>query len=207
MQKLTKRLLIGQVLVIPCHGLWAQTTFETFGGTEEMVIEAWFFKGLTDDYKLNVFSLNEVVHDYDSDQNTFLSYTVFGYDVWKGFGPLLGTRIMEGRTSGLAGIQYGKGGERFFITTNLATEIRDDPFFEWYILTQYRFPINDHLSFFGQFQNSTNFNDEAHDFSLQRLRIGLSWQKFQFGLGLNTYQLGADWTFESTPGGFLRLEF
>ena len=185
----------------------AQTTIENFTGTDEMVVEAWFFKGITEDYRFNIFSLNEVVHNYDSEENIFLSYTVFGYDVWKGFGPLLGARLVEGRSSGLAGIQYAKGGDRFLLTTNFSAEIRENPFLERYLLTQYRFPLTDQLNFFGQFQNSTNFNEDAHSFSLQRLRVGLSWKKLQFGVGLNSYQFGDNWDFDSNQGGIARLEF
>lgn len=185
----------------------AQTTLETFAGTDEMIIEAWFFKPLTEDYKFTIFSLNDAVINYDTEESEFVSYTVLGYDAWKGFGPVVGGRIFDSRASALAGIQWNKAGERFLITTNFTTELRDSPFYELYLLAQYRFPFNEKLSFFSQFQNSTNFDGDGHLFSFQRLRAGLSLKKFQFGLGLNVYQFGDDWDLESDPGLFVRLEF
>ncbi|MEO1012206.1 MAG: hypothetical protein AAFX53_12925 [Bacteroidota bacterium] len=185
----------------------AQTTLETFAGLDEMVIESWFFKPLTSDYAFNIFSLNDVIIDYDTEETAFVSYTVLGYDAWKGLGPVVGSRVFEGRASALAGVQWAKTGEGFFITTNFTTEIRDNPLYEWYLLAQYRFPINDKMGFFSQFQNSLNFNGDGHLFTFQRLRIGLSWDTLQAGLGLNTYQNGEDWDFESDPGFFIRLEF
>ncbi|UOY06503.1 hypothetical protein L0P88_21585 [Muricauda sp. SCSIO 64092] len=185
----------------------AQTTIETFSDTDGMIIEAWFFKPLTEDYKFTIFSLNDAVIDYDSETAEFVSYTVLGYDAWKGFGPVLGGRVFDGRTSALAGIQWNKAGEGFLITTNITSEVRDAPLYEWYLLTQYRFPLNQKLGFFGQFQNSTNFDGNGHLFSFQRLRVGLSMKTLQFGLGLTTYQFGNDGDFEADPGIFVRLEF
>ncbi|BFP43153.1 hypothetical protein FGF1_39980 [Flavobacteriaceae bacterium GF1] len=185
----------------------AQTTIETFSNTDGMIIEAWFFKPLTEDYKFTIFSLNDAVIDYDTEVTEFVSYTVLGYDAWKGFGPVLGGRVFDGRASALAGIQWNKAGEGFLITTNITTEVRDAPLYEWYLLAQYRFPLNQKLGFFGQFQNSTNFDGDGHLFSFQRLRVGLSVKTFQFGLGLTTYQFGNDGDFEADPGIFVRLEF
>ncbi|WP_422083656.1 hypothetical protein [Ulvibacterium sp.] len=185
----------------------AQTTIETFAGTDELIIEAWFFKPLSRDYKFTIFSLNDAVIEYDTEEAEFVSYTIIGYDVWKGFGPVSGGRVFDGRASALAGIQWANTGERFLITTNITTEIRDAPFYEWYLLAQYRFPLNEKLNFFGQLQNSTNFNSDSHLFTFQRLRVGAGLKKFQFGLGLNTYQFGNGWDFEIDPGVFLRLEF
>ena len=202
-----KSLILFGILLVMYKVSSAQTTIETFAGTDEMVVETWFFKPITEDYKFSIFSLNDVVVDYETEDSEFVSYTVLGYDVWKGFGPVVGGRIFDGRASALAGVQWAKAGEQFFITTNVTTELRDNPFYEFYLLAQYRFPINETLDFFSQFQNSTNFNSDSHDLSFQRARVGLSWNKFQFGIGLNTYQFGENWDFESDPGFFLRLDF
>ncbi|PRX54602.1 hypothetical protein [Flagellimonas meridianipacifica] len=186
---------------------FSQTTIESFFATEEMVVETWFFRPLTEDYKLSIFSLNDAVIDYETEDASLVSYTVLGYDLWKGFGPVVGGRFFDGRASTLAGVQWAKAGEQFLITTNFTTELRNDPLYEFFLLAQYRFPLNEKLGFFSQFQNSTNFNSQVHEFSFQRLRIGLSWKKYQFGLGTNTYQYGENWDFEIEPGLFIRLEF
>ncbi|MGD1840987.1 MAG: hypothetical protein ACFB0B_08845 [Thermonemataceae bacterium] len=204
--KLKSLFLFGILWLLTQMG-YSQTTLETFAATEEMVVESWFFKPLTDDYKFSIFSLNDVVVDYETEGSEFVSYTILGYDVWKGFGPVVGGRIFDGRASALAGIQWVKAGEQLLISTNITTELRDNPFYEFYLLAQYRFPISKKLNFFSQFQNSTNFNNDAHSLSFQRTRVGLSLQKLQFGLGINTYQFGEEGDFESDPGLFVRLEF
>lgn len=186
---------------------FAQTTLEAFTTPDNLTLEGWFFKPLTEDYKLTLFSLNEAILAYDTEETTFVSYNVIGYDVWKGFGPVIGARILEGRGSALAGIQWAKASKKFLITANLTTEIRDNPFYELYFLAQYKFPINDKIGFFSQLQNSTNFTDNGHDFSFQRLRAGISWKTYQVGAGLNTFQYGEDFDFEIDPGIFIRVEF
>ena len=185
----------------------AQTTLETFFATEEMTVESWFFRPLTKDYKLGIFSLNDATIDYQSEEANFVSYTVVGYDIWKGFGPVLGSRFFSSRASAMAGLQWSKSNENLLIVSNFTTEIRNEPYYELFLLTQYRIPLNNHIGLFSQFQTSTNFNSKIHDFSFQRLRIGLDWNIYQFGLGSNTYQLGKDRNFESDFGFFIRLEF
>ncbi|MBP2831094.1 hypothetical protein J8281_02740 [Aquimarina sp. U1-2] len=186
---------------------YAQTTLEAFTTADNLTLEGWFFKPLNEDYKLTLFSLNEAIVEYNTEETTFVSYNVIGHNVWKGFGPVVGARILEGRGSALAGIQWAKASEKFLITTNFTTEVRDNPFYELYILAQYKFPIDEKISFFSQLQNSTNFNNDRHDFSFQRLRVGISWKKYQVGAGLNTFQFGDDWDFEIDPGIFVRVEF
>ncbi|WP_299530192.1 hypothetical protein [Ulvibacterium sp.] len=202
------KVVLGFFAVFACRQQsFSQTTIESFFATEEMVVESWFFKPLTEGYELSIFSLNDAIIDYKTEDVALVSYSVLGYDIWKGIGPVLGGRFFDGRASALAGVQWAKAEEKFLITTNFTTELRNEPFYEFFLLTQYRFPLNENLGFFSQLQNSINFNSEVHEFSFQRLRIGLSWKKYQFGLGTNTYQYGENWDFEIDPGIFLRLEF
>ncbi|UJH66090.1 hypothetical protein [Allomuricauda sp. SCSIO 65647] len=202
------KLVLGVILLLTfTPNNYSQTTLETFFGMEEMVVESWFFKPLTENYEWSIFILSDAVIDYETEEASLVSYTVLGYDVWKGFGPVSGGRFFDGRASALAGVQWARAGEQFLITTNLTTELRSQPFYELFLLAQYRFSMNEDLGFFSQFQNSINFNKDSHEFSFQRLRLGLNWKKYQFGLGTNTYQYGEDWDFEIDPGIFVRVEF
>ena len=184
----------------------AQTTMEVFSSDDTLILEAWWFKTLEVNPKFNFFSINEAIHNYDLETTQYMSYTIAGYEIAKGFGPVLGARFLQNRASGLAGVQYAKYSPVFFITTNFTSEIRNNPFFEWYMLLQYRPKFNEKLKLFTQFQNAINFSSEGHDFSFQRLRIGLDFGFLQGGLAINTTQLGKDWVFDTEPGVFLRME-
>ena len=185
---------------------FSQFVVEPFVGDDNIVIESWFFKTIDEKGKFNVFNLNEAIYDFDTETTSFLSYAVFGYDLKKGFGPALGWRFTEPDGAALGGVQYAYYQENFFITANLTSEFRKNPNIELYSIIQYRKKINDKLAAFSQLQFSTIFRDESHNFSFQRLRLGVDFGKFQTGLGLNQTQFGRNFDYSADPGIFLRME-
>ncbi|MEM8907203.1 MAG: hypothetical protein AAGD05_05090 [Bacteroidota bacterium] len=185
----------------------AQTVVEAAFSAEELIIETWWVKALDNKYKWSLFNLNEANYNWDTQATSFVSYAVLGYDAWKGLGPALGYRISGARASLLAGLQYTFYQKDFFITTNFTSEIRDHPFFEFYLLTQYRKKWFKKSAFFGQWQSSINFSEAGHDFSFQRLRLGLDWGLVQLGVALNQVQVGKSADSKLHPGVFARLQF
>lgn len=200
------RILLTCIFLFFFKASIAQTTVEMFTSDDNLIMEAWWFKTLEANPRFNFFSINEAIHNYDLETTQFMSYTIAGYEIAKGFGPVVGVRFLQNRTSALGGFQYAHYTPVFFITTNFTSEIRDRPLFEWYALLQYRPKLTEKLKGFVQFQNSINFNTNRHDFSFQRLRVGLDFGFLQGGLALNTTQLGEDWDFDIEPGVFLRIE-
>ena len=204
--RIPKHLVFCIAFLVFANKNYAQISIEASSSDENFIVEAWWFKTLEINPKFNIFSLNEAIHNYEIKETQYMNYTVIGYEINKGFGPVVGARFLENRVSGLAGIQYAYYTPTFFIATNITSELRSNPFFEWYILLQYRPQLSETLKLFTQLQNGINFNEEGNDFSFQRLRIGLDFNFLQAGLALNTTQLGKNWDFDAEPGIFIRLE-
>ncbi|WP_299364046.1 hypothetical protein [Winogradskyella sp.] len=201
-----KSIFLSCILSVSFQISYGQTSIETFSSEDNFIVEAWWYKVIEANPKFNVFSLNEAIHNYGIEETFFMNYTIVGYEISKGFGPVAGARFLSDRVSGLAGIQYAYYTPIFFITTNITGELRSNPLFEWYTLLQYRPKLTEKLKLFAQFQNAMNFDESGNDFSLQRLRVGLDFKWLQAGFALNTTQTGKDWDFDAEPGLFLRLE-
>ncbi|MEO1022885.1 MAG: hypothetical protein AAFW89_10090 [Bacteroidota bacterium] len=185
---------------------YAQFVIEPFVASEQTVVETWAFKTIDPNKQFNVFNLNEAAYDHDRETTSLFSYTVFGVDIKKGFGPALGWRFTPGYAAFLGGLQYSIYTKSVLVTLNLTSEFKKNPNIEGYALAQYRFQLSEQLGFFSQLQWSTNVADGNHDFSFQRIRVGLDLAPFQFGLGINQNQFGTNLDNEVFPGLFTRIE-
>ncbi|MEL7119750.1 MAG: hypothetical protein AAFO07_09925 [Bacteroidota bacterium] len=184
-----------------------QTVLESSLTDDRFTVETWWTKPIDKQYKFVLFNLNTAEYLFDLDQSQFMSYSVLNIDVWKGLGPVIGTRILQDKVAGLVGIQYTFFSQTVFITTNFTTETKSNPDFEFYTLAQYRPKLSRLLNGFIQTQLSFNFNANQHLFSFQQIRLGPDFKTYQFGLAINQFQLGSNWENEVHPGIFFRLEF
>lgn len=107
-------LLVGLLIAITCiRTANGQDVIEASIGEEFLNVETWITKPLDKDYKWNIFSLNTAERNLELDQTNFMSYTIVSYDLFKGFGPTVGTRILKDRVVALGGPQYTFYSERF----------------------------------------------------------------------------------------------
>ena len=201
-------LLVGLPVAILCvRKAHAQDVVEASIGSEFFNVETWITKPLVKDYKLSIFSLNTAERNLDLDETNFMSYTIVSYDLFKGFGPTLGTRILKDRVVALGGPQYTFYSERFLFTANFTSEFKSNPDFEFFSIIQGRPEVSKKLDGFLQGQFSFNFNNDQHLLSFQYVRIGADFGMIQTGLAFNQFQFGDDLDYDFQPGLFLRLEF
>ncbi|MFV1885087.1 MAG: hypothetical protein ACMZ7B_11410 [Balneola sp.] len=184
-----------------------QTVFETASTDDNFLIESWWVKPLDPEYKFTLFNLNTAEYNYELEEAILMSYSIISYNAFKGFGPALGTRILPNKLVALGGIQYTFYREKFFVTANFTSEIKDKPDFEFFSIIQYRPKITNKLKGFFQGQFSFNFNSDIHLLSFQQLRLGADLGLAQTGLAVNQFQFGSNWDYDFQPGLFLRFEF
>ncbi len=188
------------------HQTSAQFVLEPFASKDNLILESWYYNSIDEARRLSIFNLNEANYNYETGGTSFLSYGVVGFNWKKGFGPITGWRLTAASSAALAGLQYGIYGEDFFVFFYLNSELKKDPNFEFYSISQYRRKINDKLKAYGQLQFSNNFKDNAHYYSFYRLRLGVDLGKIQTGFGLEQTLIGEDWDYDIAPGLFVRLE-
>ena len=204
--RLTKSILLSVLGLVISQQSFSQYVLEPFVSDDNMILESWYYNTITESKRLSLFNLNEVNYNYDTESSSLLSYGVLGYDLAKGFGPIVGWRLSALSSATLAGVQYGLYRENFFAFFYLNSELKNNPNFEFYTITQYRPQITDRFKGFGQLQISKNFNEDMHTYSLYRLRLGADLGKIQTGVGVDQTFAGGDWESNIAPGVFLRLE-
>ncbi|WKN41499.1 hypothetical protein [Tunicatimonas pelagia] len=197
-------LLVGFIIHVPLYG---QTVLETAATDENLIVETWWIKPFDDEYKLSLFSLNTAEYNYDSEESIFMSYSLLNYNLFKNWGPAVGTRLLPDRAVALSGVQYSFYREEFFVTANVTSEIKRSPDFEVFSIVQYRPRFSEKVKGFFQGQFSFNFNAETHLFSFQQFRLGGDFGLIQTGIALNNFQFENDWEYDFQPGLFFRLEF
>ena len=195
------------LLVVTSFQIKAQTVLESTVTDETFIMETWWTKSIDKEYKFVLFNLNTAEYNFNLKEATFMSYSILNIDLFKGFGPVVGTRVLKDRVVGLGGFQYTHFREGIFITANFTSELRGNPDFELFSLIQYRPQITEKIKGFTQGQISFNFNSQSHIFSFQQLRLGVDLGLIQTGFALNQFQFGQDWLYNIQPGFFLRLEF
>ncbi len=195
------------LLVVTSFQIKAQTVLESTVTNEAFIMETWWTKSIDKEYKFVLFNLNTAEYNFDLKEIIFMSYSILNMDLFKGFGLVVGTRILKDRVVGLGGLQYTYFREEIFITTNFTSEFRENPDFEFFSLIQYKPQITEKIKGFIQGQFSFNFNSDTHIFSFQQLRLGADLGLIQTGLAINQFQFEQDWLYNIQPGFFLRLEF
>jgi len=198
---------IGILLFLTSYQAKAQTVLESTLTDKQFIFETWWTKPLDSAYKFVLFNLNTAEYRFDTDQTIFLSYSILSYDLWKGLGPAIGSRIVQDKVVGLGGVQYTYYRKKGFITANFTSELKDNPDFELFSIVQYRPRLSEKLNAFLQGQFSFNFNADEHIFSFQQFRFGVDVGTMQTGLAINHLQFGSEWEYEFQLGGFFRLNF
>ncbi len=207
MNTLFKLSITGILLLTKCTISIAQNVFETASTKDNFLIESWWVKPFDLEYKFTIFNLSAAEYNYESGQVGFMSYSILNYNVIKGFGPAIGTRLLPDKLVPLGGLQYSFYREKFFLTANFTSEFKAQPDFELFSIIQYRPPITEKLKGFFQGQFSFNFNPDGHLISFQQLRLGADFGLVQSGLAINQFQAGSEWAYDIQAGLFLRFEF
>ena len=118
------------LLVVTSFQIKAQTVLESTVTDETFIMETWWTKSIDKEYKFVLFNLNTAEYNFNLKEATFMSYSILNIDLFKGFGPVVGTRVLKDRVVGLGGFQYTHFREGIFITANFTSELRGNPDFE-----------------------------------------------------------------------------
>jgi hypothetical protein len=157
--------------------------------------------------RLGIFARNRTTVDYDKQVSTFglidLSYNlVEGLDVvaeaqfspQAGFVPRLGLQYFH---------QFGDLSTYFLSTVSLS----ENPDSENVASLQYKPKITEEMKLYSSLEALTNIGGEGHNFSVQRLRLGLDASGFQFGVAGDFLEIGNEAQVSCNVGGFVSGEF
>ena len=199
------RLLIGILLLMAQNPVLSQS-LELMPGTERFFGDVQWLKPLSEDYRWTVFSRTRVTVDYEGNTDLF-SGAYFNYTTPSGFGGTILGRISSNDSGSDIGIHYTKSNDRLTIFALPFINLNDELLYGWFSIVRYKPPLGESLSLYTSLELFSTLNDLGHNFSVQRMRLGLQQGKYQWGFALNVSEVGRDFDSQANPGVFVRREF
>ena len=199
-------LLILSIACLAFAKVSAQS-IEFMPGTEGVFVDVQWLRTFDKANKWSLFSRSRATVDYNEQTNLFTG-AYFNYTTRSGVGGTMLGKIATSWAGGDAGVHFFKAGESFLIYALASIELRSEWAYSWFSIVRYTPALRSTWRLYSSLELFSNFNDEGHVASVQRIRIGLDRRGYQFGLALNLSGLGHDYsTTDANPGIFLRKQF
>lgn len=193
---------------------------EIFAGDKKSTLDIMFFKFIKTKEKTNspflFFNRNRVGVDYKMTETTnlpqfgFTEAISYNSPKLKGFAPVGVVSILNKVVSPKIGVQYAKIQKDFTIFSWAVTETLPNPNIDVFILARYTPKMSEQMHLYTQvelFNSFPTFEQNAFSF-VQRLRLGLKVNEFQFGVGFDFTESGTiNLIHTNNSGGFIRYEF
>ncbi len=181
---------------------------ELFPGNAYFFSDIQFLKNFDSKYRFTIFSRTRAQVTYDEDQVSFFSAAYLNYTTKPGLGISVIGRMNNFGSNVDGGLHFLKKNKQFTFFGILSLSLTDEGAYSWFSIIRYRPAINERWKVYTSFELFTAFKKEDHLASIQRLRVGLDYKSYQFGLAANLAELGNDFIFtDDNYGVFLRKEF
>lgn len=182
-------------------------SFELMPGTERIFVDAQWLKTFDKKNQWSLFSRTRATVDYDENTNLFTG-AYLNYTTRSGFGGTIVGRISTNGAGGDAGIHFFKVSDKFLIYALASVAIQSPFVCSWFSIIRYYPKLGDKWKLYSSLELFSSFNNDGHVASVQRIRLGLDRQGYQFGLGLNLTGLDNEYsTTDTNPGIFIRKQF
>lgn len=177
-------------------------------GTERLFVDAQWLKSLDEDYRWTLFSRSRATAEYDNNQTDLFTGAYLNYTTTSGLGTTLVGRISS-REAGLdIGIHYFKANKNFLIYALPSVSLKSSLNYSWFSIIRYTPVLGEKTRLYSSLELFAAFRQSQYLASVQRLRLGLDLQGYQFGLALNLSGLGDDFPgSDINPGLFIRKQF
>ena len=176
-------------------------------GTERIFADIQWLKPLGDDYKWTIFSRTRATVDYEDENRDFFSGLYLNYTMKSGFGASLVGRL----SSADAGVDVGPHFIRqtkevtFFALASIS--LQSELSYSWFSILRYTPEISEKWKAYSSLELFSAFREEGHVVSVQRIRLGLDRDGYQFGFAVNFRATGRPYRLRATnPGLFFRKQ-
>lgn len=153
---------------------------------------------------LELFSRNLPSVNYDNEVNYF-GLVSLGYNLWDGLNVLAQTQfIPEVGAAPRLGLEYFKQIRDFGFYVEAVSTIEKNPQVELLVNIGYQ-PVTEDLRFVANLEAITLLSEKGHDYSAQKLRLGLGAGKYEVGPAINLEEVSGEVNYN--VGGFIKVNF
>lgn len=213
-------LLMGIAALLIRGAAFSQIPVELFMGNEKATFDLMFFKyfknGKGENSRFLFFNRNRVSVDYRMTpaewlpQFGFTEAVSYNHPLLKGFAPVAVGQVFNTGVYPKAGIQFYKSMGNFTLFTWLITETLSKPMIDYYLLSRFEPSFTAKLGLFiqAEFVNGFRTDPEKNNIFVQRFRLGLKTQAWQYGIGSDFTEAEYDnYSFRYNTGIFVRYVF
>ena len=182
-------------------------SLEIMAGNSHVFADLQWLKPFDQQFRWSLFSRTRMTVDYDNRANLF-SGAYLNYTSKAGIGGSLVGKISQ--TSGAAadaGAHIFKAKPNWMLFGLATVGLKKDLEYSWFSIFRFTPAISSHWKWYTSLELYHLFRKDGHAFSVERIRLGLDWKGFQFGLAGDFQQSGRDFTPSENWGGFVRKSF
>lgn len=182
-------------------------SLELMPGTERVFVDAQWLTFFDQGHKWTLFSRSRATADNEENTNLFTG-AYLNYTTGSGLGGTLVGRISNLGSGGDLGVHFFKAKDGLMLYALGSLALSSELSYSWFSIFRFMPPLSENWDIYSSLELFSSFNREGHEASVQRIRLGLMRNGYQFGLGFNLSGLGRHYSpTDSNPGLFLRKQF
>ena len=179
---------------------------ELMTGHEELFVDVQWLKFLGNEKQFSVFNRTRATVTYENQTDVFTG-AYFNYSLKSGLGLSAVGKIGSNGAGVDAGVHMFKLKPNYQLFALVSVGVKNQLEYSWFSILRVTPPIRENWRLYTSIELYTLFGQTTHLVSVQRLRLGLDYRRFQFGFAANFGEFGSDWTSQSNIGGFIRKSF
>lgn len=181
-------------------------SLELMMGHERIFADAQWLKFMDAKKQWSIFSRTRATVNYDNASNLFTG-AYLNYTLKNGLGASLVGKIGNTGGGADAGIHIFKANSKWMLFGLASIGLKNQLEYSWFSILRFTPKINAKWKGYFSLELFNLFGKEQHIISVQRIRLGVDYKGFQFGLAGNFSEQGAEWTGNSNIGIFVRKSF
>ena len=204
-QGILKRLCLFILFIIFCANTKAQS-FEIMPGTKRMFVDAQYLKFFDIENRISLFSRARATAEYDEQNTDLFTGAYLNYTTSSGFGGTILGRISSNSSGVDAGIHFFKASKSFVIYALPSINIGDELLYSWFSILRFTPELSKDWKFYTSLELFSAFTQVGHLSGVQRIRVGVDRNGYQFGVAVNLYESRFS-DIDVNPGVFFRKQF
>lgn len=193
-----KKYVITCLLGLFCASSLGQS-LEIMVGHEGLFADAQWLKFLDEKKHVSIFSRTRATVNYENQTNLF-SGAYLNYTLKNGLGASLVGKIGNSGAGADAGIHIFTAKKNWMLFGLASMGLQEEFQYSWFSIFRYTPRITDEWKFYSSLELFSLFESGNHLISVQRIRLGMDYQQFQFGIASNFTEIGENWTGRTNVG-------
>ena len=204
---LIKTAITFAVLFFAC-GKWATAqSLEIMAGGEYVFADLQWLKPFDQQHRWTLFSRTRATVGYDNRAN-FFSGAYLNFTTEQGIGGSVIGKISQTNGAGVdAGVHIFKPKTKWMLFGLLSMGLKEELEYSWFSIFRFTPDLKGNWKWYSSLELFHIFDKNGHAFSVERLRLGVDWKGYQFGVAGNFQQVGTGFQSSKNLGGFLRKAF